>query len=515
MKNFKTAGIIFLIILIVAYKQINAQSQQQIFWPSLMNSPWPMSKHDPQGTGRSDFPGPKNPSIEWTKDMEYGIMSGPVIDSNEFLYFGTSTSLIFSDTLNYFYSLNNKGELLWTFYTFNGDPNSSGLLISADSTIYFCSLEYLYAIDLTGNLKWTYKTNSLQIHQWLTNIGREGNIYSVNFDGYLNCINNSGSLNWQKKYDSGFWTNSPVFSPDGETIYIAGTDSNLYALNLDGSLKWKFISDKASAIPAVDNQGNIYFVSKLDSTGLFSLNQDGTLRWSYNFANLNFSGPVFLSPTIDKEGNIIFPAPQPQKSKIISVDYYGNFNWEYVFEADDEAIFSPLICDSEGTIYCGSTWGYNFYAISNHGNLLWKLPLDGYQVDNSGAIGSDGTLYIGTHLGSLVTGQKRTLIAIRDTVTSVSGNEEMIKSFKLEQNYPNPFNASTVIKYSIPNGSPVVVKLIIYDILGNEIATLVDKQQSAGHYEVRFNPADISSGIYFYKLTAGNYTGIKKLMLLK
>src|SRR5690554_1432358 len=143
------------------------------------------------------------------------------------------------------------------------------------------------------------------------------------------------------------------------------------------------------------------------------------------------------------------------------------------------------------------------------------LSLFFFLLSNKDVNCSTRFLYIGTHLGSLVTGQKRTLIAIRDTVTSVSGNEEMIKSFKLEQNYPNPFNASTVIKYSIPNGSPVVVKLIIYDILGNEIATLVNNEQFPGEYEVRFNPSNISSGIYFYKLTAGNYTDIKKLMLLK
>ena len=89
--------------------------------------------------------------------------------------------------------------------------------------------------------------------------------------------------------------------------------------------------------------------------------------------------------------------------------------------------------------------------------------------------------------------------------------------YALFQNYPNPFNLGTVISYQIPVNSDAILK--VFNILGNEIATLVNEPKSAGVYEVVFNPNSVagglSSGIYFYKLQAGGYTSVKKLMLLK
>lgn len=86
-------------------------------------------------------------------------------------------------------------------------------------------------------------------------------------------------------------------------------------------------------------------------------------------------------------------------------------------------------------------------------------------------------------------------------------------SFSLEQNYPNPFNPSTVIGYRLSVNSVVTLK--VYDLPGREIATLVDEFKPAGKYEVEFNGKDLSSGIYFYKLEAGNFIETKKMILLK
>jgi len=90
-----------------------------------------------------------------------------------------------------------------------------------------------------------------------------------------------------------------------------------------------------------------------------------------------------------------------------------------------------------------------------------------------------------------------------------------LTKFLLEQNYPNPFNPSTKIKFSVPNGIVQDVSLKVFDILGNEVATLVDKAKSAGTYEVEFNNPQLSSGIYFYQLSAGSYVETKKMILMK
>jgi Secretion system C-terminal sorting domain len=88
-----------------------------------------------------------------------------------------------------------------------------------------------------------------------------------------------------------------------------------------------------------------------------------------------------------------------------------------------------------------------------------------------------------------------------------------IKTFALEQNYPNPFNPSTTISYQLPSEGQVSLK--VYDMLGNEVTTLVNEMKTAGEYQVDFNAAVLSSGIYFYRLQAGNFVETKRMMLMK
>ncbi|MBI5663026.1 MAG: T9SS type A sorting domain-containing protein [Ignavibacterium album] len=99
-------------------------------------------------------------------------------------------------------------------------------------------------------------------------------------------------------------------------------------------------------------------------------------------------------------------------------------------------------------------------------------------------------------------------------------NEFVSKNFMLEQNYPNPFNPTTKIRFTIPALTPSLsqrerVILKVYDILGNEVATLVNEEKEPGYYEVEFNAEQLSSGIYFYRLQVGNYTQTKKMILLR
>jgi cytoskeletal protein RodZ len=85
--------------------------------------------------------------------------------------------------------------------------------------------------------------------------------------------------------------------------------------------------------------------------------------------------------------------------------------------------------------------------------------------------------------------------------------------FQLKQNYPNPFNPATEITYKLPVSRHVVLK--VYDMLGRPIKTLVDDNQEAGNYTIRFNAGNLSSGMYIYRLEAGNYEQIRKMILIK
>jgi hypothetical protein len=94
-------------------------------------------------------------------------------------------------------------------------------------------------------------------------------------------------------------------------------------------------------------------------------------------------------------------------------------------------------------------------------------------------------------------------------------NSSLPNSFSLEQNYPNPFNPSTIISYQIPIGSHVTLK--VFDVLGKEVATLVDEFKPAGSYNSQFSISNyqLSSEVYFYQLKAGQFVSTKKLLLLK
>ena len=97
--------------------------------------------------------------------------------------------------------------------------------------------------------------------------------------------------------------------------------------------------------------------------------------------------------------------------------------------------------------------------------------------------------------------------------TEILSDAKPVYKFSLEQNYPNPFNPTTSLQYSV--GSLQFVTLKVYDILGNEVAILVNEEKPAGYYEIEFDASNLTSGIYYYRINAGNFSEIKKMILLK
>jgi hypothetical protein len=106
--------------------------------------------------------------------------------------------------------------------------------------------------------------------------------------------------------------------------------------------------------------------------------------------------------------------------------------------------------------------------------------------------------------------------AIYDTIPPIgiqNLNTGVPKSFGLHQNYPNPFNPVTKIKFDIPQFSPVSIKM--YDVLGNEVAVIYNGELAPGYYEAEFNASNYASGVYFYRIDAGEFTSVKRMVLVK
>lgn len=98
-------------------------------------------------------------------------------------------------------------------------------------------------------------------------------------------------------------------------------------------------------------------------------------------------------------------------------------------------------------------------------------------------------------------------------ITNIGNQNNIPNDYALKQNYPNPFNPTTSIQFSIPKNG--LVKLVVYDILGKEVSTLVNEVKTAGNYIIDFNASNLTSGIYFYKITSGDFSSVKKMMLIK
>ncbi len=122
--------------------------------------------------------------------------------------------------------------------------------------------------------------------------------------------------------------------------------------------------------------------------------------------------------------------------------------------------------------------------------------------------------------GLLSTQTTRPLIAYADTcltgcglVGITSHHTDVPNSYRLSQNYPNPFNPSTEIEFAIPKAG--LVKIVVYDILGREVKTLVNETKQAGEYKIYFNASSLASGVYFYRINANDFTQTKKMLLIK
>jgi outer membrane protein assembly factor BamB len=342
----------------------------------LMNSPWPMYCYDIRHTGRSPYSTINTPGDEkwkfWTELS--GIQSGIVISDDGTIYFGGSYDL---------YAAYPNGTLKWRYDT--GGVIESSPAIDVNGVIYIGTISavsgnYLYAFYPNGTLKWKY-----YVGDWIASsptIGEDGTIYFGSEDDYIYALYPNGTLKWKYLTSVAVYS-SPAIGDDG-TVYCGSHDGNLYALYPNnGTLKWKYqTGDLVARGPSVADDGTIYFGSW--DGYLYAVYPDGSLKWKTG-GHLAGTTPVTAQDGTIYVGN-----------RYLSAIYPNNGSVKWTFNPGPDRFIqggNPCI-SAEGTIYFGTSDGGEIIAINSDGTERWRKNIG--TVHSAPAIGSDGTVYIGT-----------------------------------------------------------------------------------------------------------------------
>jgi ligand-binding sensor domain-containing protein len=295
------------------------------------------------------------------------------------------------------------------------------------------------------------------------------------------------------------------------TIWGGGGIMSLIGLyKFDGN-SWTLYDTTNSGLPypfvaqvTSDVNGKVWGLAVSSGVqALFSF--DGNYWRKYNCPYRSF----WLSTTVaDKKGNIWFATDQPSEG-IVQFNGLG-----FIFHPKPDPSLSfptKLITDKLDNLWvCWET------GIAEFSNNTWHVYKDTLNHDFSGmVVDKFNNLWLSTFRSGVVAFNKSGLLLSNNDIYPTP----VADIFNLFQNYPNPFNPSTKIRWQSPVSSWQTIK--VYDVLGNEVVTLVDEFKPAGNYEVEFNAVEtlhamsLPSGVYFYQLKAGDYIGTKKMILLR
>jgi hypothetical protein len=338
---------------------------------------------------------------------------------------------------------------------------------------------------------------------------------------------------------TGFTFNGAISFNDLDTIAPFSYNEYVVKYNSSGTALWvNFIEDITVQDFNIesDNFGNVYL--------------SGNLFESTQFGNLTANGPEwvydFFITKIDPDGNYLWLREVPPGNTLGDATI-GNSNFLSCGENGDTYLtgFIRGEVDFGNGVTLSSSDYYDVFVISyNSDGLVQWAKGAGSDTYNQGygiVTNNNGSCFVTGIVGQNAVfdtisfqGGTANLFLTRLMFDTPTGNdEELVQSFPaadeylLLQNYPNPFNPTTKIKFSIPTSpypSPYqgegtrerfLVTLNVYDILGNQITTLVNEEKSAGTYEVNFDASGLPSGIYFYKLTTPDFIQTKKMILLK
>lgn len=405
----------------------------------------------------------------------------------------------------------------------------------------------------------TVKFNSSGVLQWdrLYSGLYEGNDIAIDKSGNILIVGNSSKLIKYNLFGDTLWTREIIINnysniltkllvDDSSNVYTCGystinnqtTNYLTVKYNSNGTLRWYSLygvtgyGALANSI-AIDSNRNVYVVGVLNvpqpgfwDNVLIKINQNGILQWSKNYTGINDNhscapGPVGLSVTSD--GNTILYSTIcaiGNGSDIVTLSYNNNGDTNYVRRFPTGIFGIPnsnprmLKIDKYGSAYIvGSTLNSGvIIKYLNTGLQHWVISTDS-SSGNDIVIDSNQIYIAGS--GSYNNITNTVTIKYNQIIGILPISNQLPEAYKIYQNYPNPFNPSTKIKFDISGTSVAQTFLSVYDINGKEISLLVNAYLKPGSYEISFDATGLSSGVYFYKISVGSFTDVKKMVLLK
>jgi len=415
------------------------------------------------------------------------------------------------------------------------DPNQNSFILKTDNSGNFLwvkdGTEFAPEFGIVTALELKTSNNFLVgVTNWNTNaniyeLGTDGNVVSTIEQTDVETISDidvdiSGNI-----WATGFAFNGPLSFNGLDTIAPFSYNEYVVKYNSSGTAQWiSFIQDITAQDYNIetDNSGNAYLSGNLfDSTSFGNLHANGP-QWVYDY---------FVTK-IDSFGNFIWLREIPPGNTTGDATI-GNSNFLSCGEDGDTYItgfFRGEINLGYGVMLTPVDY-YDIFVINYNasGEVQWAKAAGSNLFDQGSGVVFDqiGNCYISGLVGEnsvfdtiAVTGTSNNLFLAKlklDNVVSVDdgliNSEAGVSSFELMQNYPNPFNPSTTIRFAIPEES--FTTLEIFNALGEKISTLVSEVLFEGTYGYNWSSIEFPSGIYFYKLSSGTFTEIKKMILIK
>jgi hypothetical protein len=426
-------------------------------------------------------------------------------NDNDSIYTTTIDTFAVDDTLYFKFITVAGSDIVW-----ESDPNREYVVPSGSSTFsdYF-DRDSLYEPGTTKNVAITFSCNM------------EFEIVSGRYNPATDTLTVRGSFNG--------WSGDDIMSQSASdpNYYEKTVD---YVTNVGEEIAYKYAYINATGVAWEGDPNKTYTISQDDYD-----NGTAFTERTYNDLTLDnvTNNIVTIKFVVNVNGAVSSVTGQPFESidNVVLCGANPPLQWPGGGWPDSDSLaVKDKFLFNDGThgdeVADDSLWSldldfpqYSPLRIQYKYGANWALDsLNTGSNDNESSVGTDHFLNLTSDLLSATVRNQWSVMGDHELVdVVVTGVDEISSSvpsvYSLSQNYPNPFNPTTNIRFAVPEAGLVTMK--VYNLLGQEVATLLNEYKNAGTYNVDFNAVNLSSGVYFYQINAGNYSDTKKMILMK